>query len=267
MAGRFSGVKAIYFDLDDTLCGYWTAAKIGLNRTFADNPDHGRTVEQMLRHWSDEFTEFGATMGSSTWYPQYCKSGETTREELMRRVLERIGIYDLELVRRLSHTYYVERHAALELFPEAMEVLEALHGRFPLGLITNGPADIQRQEIETCQVEKFFDHIFIEGEMGFGKPNPEVTRRATEAMGVEPNEILMVGNSYKHDMVPAIEGGWRTAWIRKPTDVAPSSKTGKPEELPTGATAPDLIINDLRELLPELNLSSQTQPSALSARE
>lgn len=253
MPGLFSTVRAVYFDLDDTLCAYWDAAKQGLARTFADHPQHGRTPDQMLRHWAEEFAAFGATMGSSEWYPKYCESGETTRRELMRRVLEKVGVFDEGLADRLSATYYVERHAALQLFPEAEEVLAALQPLAPLGLITNGPADIQRQEIEKLRIGPWFQHIFIEGEMKMGKPNPEIMRLAQEAMGVEPHEILMVGNSYKHDMLPAMAAGWRTVWVRRPSDVPPSSKTGLPEEMPAGAEPADLEVNDLRSILREFH--------------
>jgi putative hydrolase of the HAD superfamily len=163
-----------------------------------------------------------------------------------------VGVHDQRLAEALSSTYYVERHAKLDLFPEALEVLEALARSFPLGLITNGPADIQRQEIEKLQIGSFFTHVFIEGEMRQGKPHPEVMLRAQEAMECQPSQILMVGNSFKHDIVPSQESGWRTAWVRRPSDVPPSSKTGRPEEKPEGSTAPDLEMANLKELLPVL---------------
>jgi FMN phosphatase YigB (HAD superfamily) len=63
--------------------------------------------------------------------------------------------------------------------------------------------------------------------------------------------VLFVGNSYGHDIRPAIAAGWRTAWIRRPSDVPPSVKglESKPEELPTGAPKPNMIVTDLRDLL------------------
>ncbi len=245
----FHQVKAIYFDLDDTLCAYWDAAKHGLRRAFEDHPEHGFTNEQLLAAWSEAFREFVETIGKTHWYEKYKTSGEITRAELMRRTLERLGNYDEDLANRLSNTYAVERHAALELFPEAIEVLEALKPRYPLGLITNGPADIQRQEIQVCNIGPYFQHIFIEGEIGFGKPDPRVMEMAVEAVGVKPEEILFVGNSYHHDMIPANEAGWRTAWIRRESDVSPSSRSGKKEEQPEDGFTPDLIIDDLRKLL------------------
>ena len=38
----FAEVRAVFFDLDDTLCGYWDACKIALRETFAEHgPDGG----------------------------------------------------------------------------------------------------------------------------------------------------------------------------------------------------------------------------------
>lgn len=245
----FTDVKAVYFDLDDTLCAYWDAAKHGLRRAFNDHPEHGFTEEQLLAQWSIAFREFVETIGKTHWYEKYLTSGEITRAELMRRTLERLDIYDDELAYRLSHTYHVERQAALALFDDALPVIKDLSSSYQLGLITNGPADIQRQEIEKLQIAEYFPHVFIEGEMGFGKPNPKVFQLAQDSVAVEPHEILFVGNSYKHDFLPALEAGWRTAWIRRESDVAPSSRTGKPEEKPEDGPEPDLTITSLYELL------------------
>ncbi len=244
--------KVIVFDLDDTLCGYWQAAKEGLRKTFLLHDEPGQTVEQMLQLWAEEFTVLSHEISEPLWYPRYCESGETTRRELMRRVLVRLGIHDSSKAQAMSDTYYVERHAGLELFPESIEVLEALSRKFRLAMITNGPADIQRQELEKLQISRFFDPILIEGEMKMGKPHPGVMSRLEELAGCRATDVLMVGNSYKHDIAPAISAGWQTVWIRRDTDVAPSSKTGKPEELPLGGEMPDLIISDLRELLEEV---------------
>ena len=250
----FAGVKVVFFDLDDTLCAYWNAAKKGLRLAFESHPEHGSTATAMVEHWGEVFRQFAPTIKTSHWYQKYLESGEITRVELMRRVLERIGIYDDELASNLSTTYYVERHAALELFPEAHDVLQRLHETFKLGLITNGPADIQRQEIETLGIGDLFESVLIEGETKMGKPNPEVMRMAEEQTGCSGAEVLFVGNSYKHDVCPARAAGWRQAWIRRPSDVPPTARHTEPEGLPEGEPEPDLTITDLRELLPALGI-------------
>lgn len=249
LISQFSEIKVIYFDLDDTLCAYWDAAKSGLKAAFLAHPEHGQSLQDIQSSWALCFREFVETIGKTHWYEKYKKSGEITRIELMRRTLERLDIYDDELAQNLSLTYHIERQAALSLFPEALEVLQVLKSHYTLGLITNGPADIQRLEIQKLNIEEFFGPIFIEGEVGFGKPDPRVLQMAQDKVGCQPHEILFVGNSYHHDIVPAQVANWKTVWIRRDSDVSPSSRTGKPDKLPEGATPPDLTITDLRQLL------------------
>jgi putative hydrolase of the HAD superfamily len=251
-APDLSAVRAIYFDLDDTLCAYWNAANYGLRRAFELHGPAGFTAEEMVGHWAAAFREFTPTLRAAGWYEGYLKQGEPTRTEQMRLTLRRVGIVDESRAQALSEAYMRERDGALRLFDDAHEVLARLKERYPLGLITNGPADIQRMEIATLGVEGYFDQIFIEGEMGEGKPNPGVFRRAAEAVGREPHEILFVGNSYAHDVAPALLAGWRAVWVRRASDVPPSS--GRMEEKPSEAPLPDAVIENLTELLPLLNL-------------
>lgn len=247
---RFPSVKAVYFDLDDTLCAYWDAAKVGLRRAFEQEGPPGIPVDAMVRHWAAAFRHFSPTLKESTWYDAYLKCGEPTRTEQMRLALLEAGIVDAPRAKRLGDAYAVERDRALELFPGAVEVLENLSSRFPLGLITNGPADVQRQEIVTLGIGKYFTHVLIEGEMGEGKPLPSVLRRAERLAGVKPEQLLFVGNSYHHDIEPAIQAGWFTVWVKRASDVAPSARDdAKPPELRPGDTPPDATIGELPELL------------------
>lgn len=247
----FQDVQAVYFDLDDTLCAYWDACKAGLRATFEACPIAGHSTEDVLLEWAAAFREFCPSLKGTPWYDVYLKEAGPTRTELMRRTLERLGVDSPGLPARLSHTYLMLRDAQLCLFPDALATLDALEGRYPLGLITNGPADLQRMEIETLGIAPRFKTILIEGELGFGKPEPEVFALAASAMGLEPGQLLFVGNSYVHDIRPAMDAAWRTAWVRRPSDVPPSVRgvEFKPEELPPGAPAPDAIVLDLRDLL------------------
>lgn len=247
-------VRAIYFDLDDTLCAYWDACKVGLRRAFAEHGPEAIDVEKLLSHWAVAFRKFGPALKDSDWYPVYLKTGGPTRTEQMRRTLAEGGFDDAELAERLGEAYGRARDEALSLFDGVREVLDTLREHYPLGVITNGPADVQRQELQTLGIEALFDHVFIEGEMGEGKPLPAVFERARKAMGCAPHQLLFVGNSYGHDVRPALEAGWHAVWVRRPSDVPPSANGDhpKPEQKPPNAPEPDAVISDLRELLPLL---------------
>ena len=250
---RFANVKAVFFDLDDTLCGYWIASKAGLRSTFDRHPVPGKTTEEMIQAWGDTFRAFSPELKEKTkLYHEYLSSGTVTRTHQMQLTLLSLGIDDMELAKELSQSYMFERDRYLKLFPDAKIILDKLHGLYPIGLITNGPADIQNQEIDTLGIRHYLHSIFIEGELKIGKPHQIVFDQAAESVQLMADQILMVGNSYGHDIMPAIEYGWVTAWIRRDTDVAVSSRSGKPEQLPKGAKEPDITISDLTDLIPLL---------------
>lgn len=245
-----SRVKAIYFDLDDTLCGYWDASKAALRQTFETHAPGGHNTETCVRAWAAAFRRFSPEVKSTEWYHQYLKKGGVTRVEQMRRTLEELGCPDERIAASLAESYGRLRDERLALFSDAWEVLEQLYHRYPLGLITNGPADIQRQEIATLGIGGFFQHFYIEGEVGFGKPEPEVFRRAMHAVGCLPEECLMVGNSYGHDIRPALACGWQAIWIRRPSDTPPSADgTSKVEERPEDSPAPQAEVSSLTDIL------------------
>ncbi len=250
---RLSKVKAIYFDLDDTLCGYWDACKKGLREAFELNPISGVSTDEAVAAWGGAFQGFATDLKKIPHlYDAYLTSGSTTRKHQMQLTLESLGQPSDEFAERLSEAYMTRRDANLKLFPDAIDVLETLSRTYKIGLITNGPADIQNQEIDTTGIRKYLQAIFIEGEQRVGKPEKIVFDRAAAAMECSPEELLMVGNSLHHDIVPAIEFGWATVWTLRDSDVPPSSKTGKPEPIPTEGPMPDLIVGHLSEILPYL---------------
>lgn len=242
-------VKAVFFDLDDTLCAYWDAAKHGLRATFESANIPNVSPEQLMEAWVIEFRQFCPHLAAQGWKDRYLQHGETTRTELMRRTLSLVGMESIPIAAKLSETYGAERNNALQLFPDAAHLLDRLQGHVPLGIMTNGPADIQRQELQTLGIESQFQCFLIEGELGFGKPDPLVFDRAEQFAGASGSEIVMIGNSFAHDIIPAIERGWQTAWVRRPSDVPPSAKKeSSPEPIPTEGPEPTLIVGSLDEI-------------------
>lgn len=242
--------RAVFFDLDDTLCGYWDASKAGLREAFSAHGPAGVDPEAMVRHWAEAYRTFAKEVKTDRWYPGYLKSGEPTRTEQMRQALELAGHPSPERAAQLSEAYAAARDRHLRLFPDAWEVLTTLKARVPLGLITNGPADIQRQEVATLGIAEFFDHFYIEGEFGVGKPHPSVFESAQAAVGVPAETVWMIGNSYGHDIAPALRAGWNAIWIRRPSDVPPSAKDqSRPEERPEDSVAPTATVASLSEAL------------------
>jgi FMN phosphatase YigB (HAD superfamily) len=58
-----------------------------------------------------------------------------------------------------------------------------------------------------------FAYRFLSYERGRAKPSPEVFATITADLGIAPSRCLMVGDTYTHDIAPAMAAGWKTAWI------------------------------------------------------
>ncbi|MGD0851610.1 HAD family hydrolase, partial [Bradyrhizobium sp.] len=77
----------------------------------------------------------------------------------------------------------------IRISPDAYEVLAELKRRgLKIALVTNGAAEAQRVKIGRFILADYFDHIQIEEEVGFGKPEEQAYLHAMSALGVKPYE-------------------------------------------------------------------------------
>ena len=79
-----------------------------------------------------------------------------------------------DLANRLADRFTVYREEEMFVFPGAHEAIDKLKTLgVKLALVTNGAADTQRAKVERFELAHRFDHIQIEGEHGFGKPDEQ----------------------------------------------------------------------------------------------
>ena len=214
-------IRAIFFDLDDTLCNCIDASVESRHAAFAAAAEKYDwfDADRFLQVWREQFEAFlPEVRHGGAWRERYLTNASSTRTEAMRRALHRHGTplstEDSEaLAQWLSDEYLHGRVARMHLYPDAIAVLERLASQFPLGLITNGPADSQRQEIEVLGVGKYFHSVFIDGEFGFGKPDPSIFLAAASSVGAEPTEVCFIGDSLVHDVRGARKVGMTTCWM------------------------------------------------------
>jgi putative hydrolase of the HAD superfamily len=143
---------------------------------------------------------------------------------------------------RLADHFSAYREEQMCLFPDAHAVIDALrsHG-VRLALVTNGAAEPQRGKIVRFDLARRFDHIQIEGEHGFGKPDERAYRHTMQALGVAPHDTWMVGDNLEWEVVAPQRLGIHAIWHD-------AIGQGLPPDSPI---RPDRIIRRLIELLPD----------------
>jgi FMN phosphatase YigB (HAD superfamily) len=128
-------------------------------------------------------------------------------------------------------------------YPETLEVLEGLRGAgVRLALISNtywdAPGRMLQPEMEKWDIARFLDAMVMSGDVPWRKPNPEFMWAAARALGVEPAQCLVVGDSLEADIAGARAAGMRSVWVDR--DGSPSQGEER---------APDLTVRDLRPVL------------------
>lgn len=121
----------------------------------------------------------------------------------------------------------------------SVDVLNSLiHRGMPMVLVSNFYGNIQ-----TVLSEFGFNDLFLtiieSAVVGVRKPDPQIFRLGVDALGLLPEEVLVVGDSMDKDIVPARIIGSRTVWIK-----------GEPwNDAPVDRSSADYIVSDLEELL------------------
>ena len=138
--------------------------------------------------------------------------------ELVNRVLDRVapnlGELDRDAYFEAVYGHFGEP-GVWELYPEVVEVLEALRQKFQLAVVSNFDARL-RVIFEHLGLTKFFAHVFLSSELGADKPDPEIFRRALILSGARPNETLHVGDDPERDWEAASAAGLSVFRLERP---------------------------------------------------
>lgn len=101
-----------------------------------------------------------------------------------------------------------------KLYPESKEVLQALHGRYKLGIIANQSAGTEERLVQ-FGIRNYFDVVVASAEAGVAKPDKRIFELALSQAGCSAREACMVGDRLDNDITPAAEMGMSTVWVRQ----------------------------------------------------
>ena len=125
-----------------------------------------------------------------------------------------------------------------EITARNREILMKLKERAPLVLVSNfyGTLNVVLDEMG---LNGIFKNVVESAVVGVRKPDPAIYKLGTEALGLPPEDILTVGDSFEKDIVPAKNIGLHAAWI----------KGEQWDDTPHDEQLPDIVISSLDELL------------------
>ncbi len=203
----FSRVKAIAFDMDETLIDFGTSRRAGLDAVMARVRAAGFDIprQQFLdSHDTHARSEESSYLATGSWRP----TAERFRDLCVQYDMPHDGF-----AKALADAYFQARFANLHPYPETRAVLERLRPLYPLFLVTNGPAANQHREMDVTGVAPFFRQTFVCDDYGMRKPDRRIFEMLRSAADVPDENMLIVGDNVVADIEMPRELGWATVWV------------------------------------------------------
>lgn len=176
---------------------------------------------------------------------------DNTRRRLVREAFANLGI-DAALANRVTNTFIALREERVDLFPGAKQALVALAQTHRLALITNGESHKQRAKIDRFGLAPLFERIFVEEEVGFGKPDPRVFGHVLAEMQTTAGASCMIGDNLSWDIAAPQSLGIYAIW-----------NDWRGEGLPPRSTVkPDRVVRSITELLEPGDQSSTARATS-----
>jgi putative hydrolase of the HAD superfamily len=177
---------------------------------------------------------------------------DAARREVVRLALLELGIQSPSLAAKIGDAYGHHRDVGLEPLPDAIETVRWLKASgCALALLTNGAASAQRKKITRFGLAELFDTILVEGEVGFGKPDPCVYELALSRLNLTPHAAWMVGDNLEWDVAAPQRLGLFSIWIDRHGRGLPAASNIRPDRIVRA-------LADLRILATEERLTHPT---------
>lgn len=147
---------------------------------------------------------------------------EYTTGYVLRNLLTESGYPDVPdtIVQQALKNMYQVSQAYWQPEEDAIPVLDLLRAQgYRLALISNASDDADVQAlIDKAQLRPFFELILTSAAAGIRKPNPRILQIALDALQIEPQEAVMVGDTLGADILGAHNAGIPAIWITRHAD-------------------------------------------------
>ena len=221
------GVKAVFFDFDDTL-----QSRKGAYRKYCKNfcdlyyPSLSREEKEKKM---DEMES-------------HVDGGYKDREVYFPEMIELWGWKDHPPMQELYDSFNIDYGKVVDLLPGAVDVILELKKRgYIIGAVTNGVSSLQNLKLDTAGIRDHFDVVVVSGDIGIYKPERGIFDEAARRAGVKNSEVVFVGDHPVNDIRGALGAGMKAIRMNY----------GDFKDKDTDIPGVYAVIEDIREL-PEL---------------
>tara|TARA_Y100000813_G_C24075971_1_gene311054 strand:+ start:147 stop:842 length:696 start_codon:yes stop_codon:yes gene_type:complete len=196
--------KHIFLDLDRTLWDFESNSQLELTNLYHKYKLHEKGISLV-----DEFINVYKKINEECWllYRENKLSKEHLRTVRFAQTLEYFGIIDDSISSKIGWDYVKNSPLRTLLLDGCLELLEYLHSKYILHIITNGFEEVQFKKLSNSNLLKYFDQIITSEAVGCKKPHPEIFNYALSQSGAELTNSVMIGDDLNTDVQGAINIG------------------------------------------------------------
>lgn len=261
-------LKAVFFDLDDTLLwdakcvqeAFRATCQLAAQRWAIDPQALEEAVRREARQLYASYETYPFTQmiginpfeglwghfndGKLEGFKQLSQIVPTYRREAWTRGLKSLGIDDPEWGEKLADRFVAERSRLSIVFDDTYPVLDQVKKKFRLLLLTNGSPSLQRHKLSLePKLAPYFEHIVISGDFGRGKPDPAIFHHALQLMDLSPDEAIMVGDNLSTDILGSHRAGMGNVWINREGKKAEGQPVVPRFEIKSLSDLPELLAS------------------------
>ncbi|MFJ3308059.1 HAD family hydrolase [Streptomyces sp. NPDC086549] len=233
-------IRAVVWDVDDTLFDYTTADREGMRAHLAVEGllSGYATPEQALARWREVTDEQWARFAA----------GEISFEGQRR---DRVRVFLGEVMSDDEADAWFRRYighyeAAWSLFPDVVPALDALAASHRHAVLSNSSLTVQEHKLRALGVRDRFEVVLCAAELGVSKPEAGAFLAACEALELPPHEVAYVGDHPEIDGRGAAEAGLLSVWIDRGGVYAGVAGTAARHRIVTLAELPAIVGTDSR---------------------
>lgn len=210
----------IFFDLDDTL---WDT--IGNSR---------KTLEELydeyeINRFYPTFIEFYEVYYNNTVsiWDQYSRGlidKETLIRERFRFPFRQFSEMTDRKADEMNRDFFKQVEKKTGLIDGAIDLLDYLHPKYKMHIISNGFSEIQDNKINNSGLGGYFEHVVLSDVIGVNKPHPKIYHYLLTTARVKPEEVIMIGDNIKTDIAGAQGVGIEQIWFNERNEEAENIK-------------------------------------------
>lgn len=187
-------IKAIIFDLDDTLYDVGPLTEVALRQSVKAMVENGlncsfeqglQKIKQIIKH-----------------------NPSADKFEIL---VKEVGPDKEEIINAGKEVYYNIDFNTLELYPDARKTLAELRKKYKLILVTFGNKIQQNKKIDALAIRKYFSNVYIDDKNNKEEPFSEILK----INGFKPDEIIVVGDRIDNEIKIANKLGMETIRVTK----------------------------------------------------